>query len=124
MTQDGRQRVDRWLFFARIVKSRSLGAKLVAGGKVRLNREKIDQPARAIRPGDVLTVTLERGVGVYRVLAGGTRRGPASEARTLYEELTPPAAPYRAAATARPAGTGRPTKKERRDLDAWRDGGD
>lgn len=83
-----RQRIDKWLFFARAVKSRSLAAKLVQAGHVRLNREKIDQAAQLVKPGDVLTMKLERGVVVWRVLLPGKRRGPAEEARTLYEDLT------------------------------------
>lgn len=85
-----RQRIDKWLFFARAVKSRSLAAKLVQAGHVRLNRDKIDQPAHAVKPGDVLTIRLERRVLVWRVLAAGTRRGPSEEARMLYEDLTAP----------------------------------
>lgn len=120
--EDARQRVDRWLFFARIVKSRSLAARLAAGGKVRVNRNKIDQASHPVRPGDVLTVTLDRRVVVCRVLRAGTRRGPASEARELYEDLSPPQAPRETAdATPRRVpGSGRPTKKERRDLDRHR----
>ena len=86
-----RQRIDKWLFFARVVKSRSLAAKLVQAGRVRVNRDKIEQPAHAVKPGDVLTIRLDRRVMVWRVLAPGARRGPAEEARTLYEDLTPPA---------------------------------
>ena len=88
-----RQRIDRWLFFARAVKSRSLAVKLVQAGHVRLNRSKIDQPAHAVKPGDVLTIRLDRRSLVWRVLAPGTRRGPAEEARMLYEDLTPLSAP-------------------------------
>ena len=124
MATEGRQRIDRWLFFARVVKSRSLAAKLVAAGKVRRNREKIDQPSGLIAPGDVLTVTLERQVLVYRVLAAGARRGPAPEARLLYEDLSPPAEskPSTEAEVAmREPGAGRPTKKERREIDRFRD---
>ena len=83
-----RQRLDKWLFFARAVKSRALAAKLVAAGHVRINRDKTDQPAKPVRPGDVLTIALEHKVLVWRVLGAGTRRGPAPEARTLYEDLT------------------------------------
>lgn len=83
-----RQRIDKWLFFARAVKSRSLAAKLVQAGHVRLNRQKIDQAAHSVKPGDVLTMKMGRGVLVWRVLLPGTRRGPAEEARTLYEDLT------------------------------------
>jgi ribosome-associated heat shock protein Hsp15 len=124
MAAESRQRIDRWLFFARVVKSRSLAAKLVAAGKVRRNREKLDQPSGLVGPGDVLTVTLERQVLVYRVLAAGSRRGPAPEARLLYEDLSPPAEPKpstEAEVATREPGAGRPTKKERREIDRFRD---
>ena len=88
MAADERQRIDKWLFFARVVKSRSLAAKLAQSGRVRVNREKIDQASQLVRPGDVLTITLDRRILVYRVLSPGLRRGPAEEARTLYEDLT------------------------------------
>lgn len=120
---DDRQRIDRWLFFTRAVKSRSLAAKLVQAARVRVNREKVDQPSRMVKPGDVLTITLERRVLIWRVLAPGARRGPAEEARTLYEDITPPPpAPEAPDATVAPrdVGSGRPTKKQRRDLDAFR----
>ena len=122
-----RQRVDKWLFFARVVKSRSLAARLVQSGAVRVNREKIAQPAFPVKVGDGLTISLERRVLVWRVLDTGTRRGPAEEARTLYEDLAPPtprsdAAPIEPAPAAeREAGAGRPTKKERRQTDRWRE---
>lgn len=124
MAAEGRQRLDRWLFFARVVKSRSLAAKLVQSGGVRVNREKTDQPSHQIKAGDVLTIRLERQVLVYRVLDPGTRRGPASEARLLYENLSEPPASADSppdTVAARPAGAGRPTKKDRRSLDAFRD---
>jgi ribosome-associated heat shock protein Hsp15 len=88
MSGEDRQRIDKWLFFARVVKSRSLAAKLVQSGRVRVNRDKVEQAAHPVKPGDVLTITLDRRVLVHRVVACGTRRGPAAEARTLYEELT------------------------------------
>ena len=121
----GRQRVDKWLFFARIVKSRSLAAKLASGGRIRVNRNKIDQASHQVKSGDVLTIALERRVIVCRVLQPGTRRGPASEARELYEDLTPPDTGKErlqpsAAPPQREPGSGRPTKKERRDMDRRR----
>jgi ribosome-associated heat shock protein Hsp15 len=126
MTAGERQRIDKWLFFARVVKSRSLAAKLAQGGRVRVNRDKIDQPAHQVKAGDVLTITLDRRILVYRVLAVGERRGPAAEARLLYEDLSPQApkagdAPASALPPFREAGAGRPTKKERRDMERWRD---
>ena len=120
-----RQRVDKWLFFARVVKSRSLAAKLAQGGRVRVNRDKIDQASHQVKIGDVLTITLDRRILVYRILACGERRGPAEEARLLYEDLSPQTpkgdnAPASASAPLRQSGAGRPTKKERRDMERWR----
>lgn len=128
MISAGRQRIDKWLFFARVTKSRSLGAKLVQSGRVRVNRDKTDNAAHAVKPGDVLTITLERRVLVYRIVDCGTHRGPAVEARGLYEDMTPKAPPREDAPPAailpeRDAGSGRPTKKERRATDRLRDGG-
>ena len=80
-------RLDKWLWHARLFKTRGLAAQMVEGGKVRLNSRKINKPAQAVRSGDVLTVTLPGGVRVLRVLGMGTRRGPASEAQQLYEEI-------------------------------------
>ncbi|MEM9010423.1 MAG: RNA-binding S4 domain-containing protein [Pseudomonadota bacterium] len=109
-------RLDKWLWYARLLKSRSRAATLIAEGRVRLNGERIAKPAAGVRPGDVLTLPLPRGVVVVRIAALGTRRGPAAEARTLYEEISTPAAPDRVAP--RPAGSGRPTKRQRRAIDA------
>jgi ribosome-associated heat shock protein Hsp15 len=117
MTAGDRQRIDKWLFFARVAKSRSLAAKLVLAGRIRVNREKVEQTSYPVKPGDVLTITLDRKVLVYRILSSGVRRGPATEARTLYEDLTPPAEQAPAASPAREPGAGRPTKKERRAID-------
>ena len=88
-----RQRIDKWLFFSRAVKSRSLAAKLVVAGRVRINRDKAAQASDLVKPGDVLTITLDRRIFVWKVLTAGVRRGPAEEARTLYEDISPPPAP-------------------------------
>jgi ribosome-associated heat shock protein Hsp15 len=122
---EGRQRIDKWLFFARVVKSRSLAAKLAVAGRVRINRDKASQAADLVKPGDVLTITLDRRILIYKVLFTGTRRGPADEARTLYEDLSPPPAPKEAAPAnailpLRDMGSGRPTKRERRETDRLR----
>jgi ribosome-associated heat shock protein Hsp15 len=122
MTGEERQRIDKWLFFARVVKSRSLASKLVSGGGVRINKDKVDQPSQGVKPGDVLTITLDRRILVYKVLSVGVRRGPADEARTLYEDISPPLPPKDSASRldglpVRVAGSGRPTKRERRQVD-------
>ena len=85
-----RQRLDRWLWFARVVKTRALAAKLVTAGHVRLNGARAAGPDKPVRPGDVLTIALERQVRVLKVVATGDRRGPYEEARRLYEDLTAP----------------------------------
>lgn len=81
------QRLDKWLWCARFLKARSGAARLVEGGLVRINRQPTDKPHARIRPGDVLTLPLHHDVVVIRVLALAARRGPAPEARTLYEPL-------------------------------------
>ncbi len=120
-----RLRVDKWLWYARVVKSRTLAASKVKSGKVRVNAERISSPSRAVGPGDVLTVTLDRQIKVLKIVECGTRRGPAPEAQKLYEDLSPPVP--KADSTLRPAkqaareeGAGRPTKKERRELSRFR----
>lgn len=123
MEQPDRQRIDKWLFFARIIKSRTLAGKFAAGGNVRVNGEKIDQARFPIKPGDALTITLERRVVVLRVLGNGQRRGPAPEAQLLYEDITPKPAEADAAeasAAKREPGAGRPTKRDRRKMDEFR----
>ena len=117
------QRLDKWLWYARVVKSRTLAATLITQGKIRVNGEKADKPSYTIKPGDIITSTVQRHVRVLRVGAAGTRRGPAAEAMTLYEDLSPPQAPSQpeAVGTApRDEGSGRPTKRERRLIDRLR----
>jgi ribosome-associated heat shock protein Hsp15 len=121
-TRPVEQRIDRWLWFTRLLKSRTLAAALVTSGKLRLNGERLMKASKLVHPGDVLTFPLGDHVRVVKVLDGGTRRGPASEARLLYEDMAPPAprgAPDAAPAAARERGSGRPTKKERRETDAF-----
>jgi len=81
-----RQRVDKWLWFARIVKSRGLAAQLVEDGQVRLNRVKIAKPAHPVSEGDVLTLAVHGRIRVLRIKACAARRGPAASARLLYDE--------------------------------------
>lgn len=90
MTGEGRQRLDKWLWFARIVRTREAAAALVESGHVRLNRTKVLKPGHDVKPGDVLTLVLHGGVRVLHVEALAPRRGPATAARQLYSE---PAAP-------------------------------
>jgi ribosome-associated heat shock protein Hsp15 len=118
-----RQRLDKWLWFARVLKSRTLAARLVAEGHVRVNGVRVDAPAKAVIPGDVLTISLERAVKVFRIVSGGARRGPFEEARLLYEDLSPPPPPRVPGALLFPRrapGTGRPTKRERRQTERLR----
>ena len=94
------QRLDKWLWFARFFKSRTLAAKACDGERVRVNKAVVAKAHQAIRVGDVLTFPQARDIRVVRVLALGARRGPATEARGLYEDLTAPAAMTSASETA------------------------
>ncbi|WP_165216861.1 RNA-binding S4 domain-containing protein [Affinirhizobium pseudoryzae] len=85
---DQRQRIDKWLFFSRLCKSRSLAQDLVEAGLVRVNGEPVTQPSRMIKPGDRLDLQLESRDLVLLVRDSGTRRGPYEEARLLYEDLS------------------------------------
>ncbi len=89
-----------------------------------MNRDKISSASKTVKPGDVLTVTLERRVLVLKIVALGSRRGPYEEARKLYEDLSPPPPPKADKPPPPPgqreAGSGRPTKRERRKIDAFR----
>jgi len=113
-----RQRIDKWLWHARIVRTRQAAAALAACGHVRVNGQRVDASSRPVRPGDVVTVALDHAVRVVRVLGFADRRGSAEDARALCEALEPP--PMRDAAATAPAqrevGTGRPTKRERRAI--------
>jgi ribosome-associated heat shock protein Hsp15 len=86
MAEDA-QRVDKWLWHARIVKTRTLAQKLVSAGHVRINRRKVDQPGHAVKIADVLTIRRERDVLVYRVEGIAPRRGSFGDARMLYTDL-------------------------------------
>lgn len=115
-----RQRLDKWLFFSRAVKSRTLAQKLIETGAVRINSERTLASDARVGPGDVLTMTINHRLLVWRIRDAGSRRGPAPEAATLYEDLSPPPLPRDARPVplaAREPGAGRPTKKERRDTD-------
>lgn len=83
-----RLRLDKWLWHARMAKSRTLAAKLVVSGHVRVNGQRTDNPARPVRIGDVLTLALAHTTLVVEVRALGERRGPAPEARLLYADRT------------------------------------
>lgn len=85
--ESGRQRLDKWLWFARMARTRTAAAQLVADGHVRINGQRVTQAAKAVRPGDVLTVALQRDVRLLRIVAPGARRGPYEEARLLYEDV-------------------------------------
>ncbi|MEJ6394115.1 RNA-binding S4 domain-containing protein [Gymnodinialimonas sp. 2305UL16-5] len=117
MSEDAQKdRVDRWLWQARFFKTRSLAARQVSDGHVRVNAERVTKPAAQIGPGDVLTFPQGRQIRVVRIESLAKRRGPAAEAQTLYADLTPPSEPA-------PARVGpRPTKKDRRDMTSFRDG--
>jgi len=85
--REDRQRLDKWLWFARFAKTRTLAAKLVAEGFVRVNGHRVESAAKAVAVGDVLTIAVARTTALVRVEGLGERRGPAPEARLLYTEV-------------------------------------
>ena len=111
-------RIDKWLWHARFFKTRSLAAKVVTAGQCRVNGVHVAKPAFAVGPGDVLTFPQSRDVRVIRIEALGERRGPAPEAQALYSDLSPPEPRPPAPPVPRFDRGGRPTKRDRRQLDA------
>ena len=116
---DTRQRIDKWLWHARVVRTRTSASALANEGHVRLNGERVTAASRLVKAGDVVTVALDRTIRILKVTGFAERRGDAGAARVLFEDLTPrsvrPAA--EPAAMERDAGSGRPTKQERRATD-------
>jgi ribosome-associated heat shock protein Hsp15 len=82
-----RQRIDRWLWHARLVRTRGAAAALAEAGYVRVNGARINAPARMVRTGDVITVAFERGVRVVRVTGFADRRGPPQTVAALYQDV-------------------------------------
>jgi ribosome-associated heat shock protein Hsp15 len=120
---DDRQRIDKWLWHARIVRTRSAAAALAASGHVRLNGTRVDAPAKPVKAGDVVTIALDARVRVLKVTGFALRRGAAEAGRALYEDLAPAdsahkSQPEERAATREP-GRGRPTKQERRAIERF-----
>ncbi|KAA5607374.1 RNA-binding S4 domain-containing protein [Roseospira marina] len=117
------QRIDKWLWFARFRKTRGLAQALCTGGHVSLNGATVGKPSTTVRPGDEVVLILGPWRRRLRVVALGERRGPAPEAQALYEETAPPERlhdPVMAPTPVREAGSGRPTKRDRRETDKLR----
>ena len=116
---ENRQRIDKWLWHARVVRTRSSAAALVTEGHVRLNGERVSAASRPVKAGDVVTVALDRVVRILKVIGFAERRGDADAARLLCEDITPISPPREteAAQAERIPGSGRPTKQERRATD-------
>lgn len=119
-------RVDKWLWHARLFKSRSLAAELAGSGGLRIDGTKVTKPSQSVVPGNVLTFPKAGFIRIIQVDAIGTRRGPAEEAQTLYTDLDPPqpqSPEEKETQAVRESGAGRPTKRERREIDALRQRG-
>ena len=112
MTKNEKLRVDKWLWHARFFKTRTLAAKVVLSGHLRVNSRKAEKSSTCVVAGDVLTFAQEKRVRVIKVVAVGTRRGPSSEAKLLYEDLN--SSQECNVSTPKFDGKGRPTKKDRR----------
>ena len=122
-----KQRIDKWLWHARVVRTRSSAAALVDDGHVRLNGERVSANSQPVKTSDVLTIALDRHIRIMKVMGFAERRGDATDAAKLFEDLTPkpePGASVAAASGARDPGAGRPTKQERRAIDRLQEGAD
>ena len=118
-----RQRIDKWLWHARVVRTRSAAAELVTSGLVRLNGQRITASSHLVRMGDVVTIALDRQVRILKATGFAERRGDAEAGRALYDDMTPPPSPSSDESpkvAARDPGAGRPTKRDRRAIDRWR----
>lgn len=112
--------MDKWLWHARFFKTRSLATRVVQTGKVRVNATSVSKPSRTIVPGDVLTFPKEDDVRVIKIVALGERRGPATEAQALYEDLDPPQPKPRTAPS--PKSENRPSSRDRKAQAAFKRG--
>jgi len=129
---DDRQRIDKWLWHARIVRTRSAAATLATSGHVRINGVRIGAAAKPVKAGDVVTIALDRRVRVLKVTGFAVRRGSANVAQALYVDLAPPdisdkgdGPPGQSSlGAAREPGAGRPTKRDRRAIDRFTRGND
>ena len=115
-------RLDKWLWYARFFKTRTLAATRVAAGDIRVNGTRVTKRATTVSPGDVLTFSIGPHVRVVEIAVLGTRRGPAPEAQTLYIDRSPEPLPRETPVSPNPAfeGKGRPTKRDRRQADLSR----
>ncbi len=117
------QRIDKWLWYARFFKSRSLASQMCKGRKLRINRRLVNKASANVKVGDILTFPQGDCIRTVKVLDPGERRGPAPEAQSLYQDLAPPEVrtrtrtPGTAPSGLRARGAGRPTKSERRAID-------
>ena len=119
-------RLDKWFWYARFIKSRSLATKLCNSGKVRVNGNLIKKAHQSVTPGDVLTFSVGPNIRVIKIIKLGNRRGPAKEAQALYEDLQPIdqiAKKIDSTLASEPAkrerGSGRPTKVQRRAIERF-----
>jgi ribosome-associated heat shock protein Hsp15 len=124
---DDRQRIDKWLWHARVVRTRSAAAALAASGHVRLNGARVAAPSKPVKAGDVVTIALDARVRVLKVMGFALRRGASEEGRALYEDMaplaplvaSPPPQSAEQSVARRDPGTGRPTKQERRAIERF-----
>jgi ribosome-associated heat shock protein Hsp15 len=112
-------RIDKWLWAARCFKTRGVAADACAAGHVKLNGASV-KPAKSVKVGDKLEVHTPGGLRILEVIALSDRRGPAEVARTLYLDHSPPPAPRESPVVIRERGTGRPSKREQRQIQKLR----
>jgi ribosome-associated heat shock protein Hsp15 len=118
VTED-RQRIDKWLWHARMAKTRTAAQRLIESGYVRLNGRRITAPSQTVKPGDVLTMAFDDRVKILEIRGFAPRRVGAPQAQTLYDDQSPPPVPRAdrpSPGLVRDKGAGRPTKRDRRQI--------
>ncbi len=132
LSESSAERIDKWLWYARFFKTRSAASKMVSSGKLRIDGAVINKPHRSVQIGHVYTFPQGNHIRIVKVLKFGNRRGPASEAMLLYEDLAPiennqkksdkdNTDPNSAEFESRSSGSGRPTKRDRRKTEQLKD---
>ncbi len=119
------QRIDKWLWHARIFKTRSIAQKQITTGKIRVDKEKISNCSRKIIASNVLTITLQRDIKIIEVIGFAKKRGPYSDAQLLYNDLSPPKLEKQKQeqtkeSMSRIQSDGRPTKHQRKQIVAMK----
>ena len=118
VTEPDKQRLDKWLWYARVTKTRSLAQKLISTGKIRIDGNKVQNSSQQVKIGNVLTITLANTIKILRIAGFADKRGAYPVAKQLYEDLSPASPRPSRSDGEKVAGVtpiGKPDKRQRRE---------